>query len=377
MSPGSELALSRLPKAYEAAVRGIEEKLHRGVQVYVSIEGKALVDDGVGEARPGVAMAPRTINLWLSASKPLTAVAVAQLWERGLLELDAPVAKYLPPFAGDGRERITLRHLLTHTSGLSESGGDPWPSSDEERLRRLMALPIAPNRAPGEVAAYSPATTWYLLGAVVEAIDGRPIDRYLEEEVFRPLGMDDWSLGIPPERLQELDEGIGWMFARSRTGELLPHPFYNSERGLAAVNPGANGRGSARSFARFYEALLNGGRLGDRVLLQPETVELFTARHRTALYDHTLQHVVDWGLGFTVNSNRYGSESVPYGFGRHAGEAAFGHSGAQSSVAFADPSFGLVVAVLFNGQPGEGRHQRRMREFLSALYESLGLEGQG
>lgn len=367
------LALSNFPSAYEVAVRGIEEKLHFGVQVYASREGRVLVDDGIGEARPDKAMSPHTINLWLSASKPLTAVAVAQLWERGLLELDAPVAKYLPPFEANGKEAITLRHLLTHTSGLREAEGDAWPGHDEESLRHLMRLPIVPNRAPGEVAAYSPATTWYLLGAIVRAVDGRRIERYLDEEVFRPLAMDDWSLGIAPERLEALHDRIGWMFARNRNGELLPHPFLNSEWALATINPGANGRGSARAFGRFYEALLNGGRLGDEVILQPETVERFTSRHRIALYDHTLQHVIDWGLGFTVNSNRYGKESVPYGFGRHAGDSAFGHSGAQSSVAFADPSCGLVVAVVFNGQPGEGRHQRRMRAFLSALYEEWGL----
>lgn len=368
----TEAALRNFPKAYEIAVRGIDEKLHLGVQVYASKEGKPLIDDGIGEARPGAAMTPRTVNLWLSASKPLTAVAVAQLRERGLLELDAPVARYVPAFRGQGKEHITLRHLLTHTSGLKEEAGEPWPSGGES-LRRLLTLSLEQGRSPGETAAYSPAVAWFVLGEVVRAVDGRRIDRYLREEVFDPLGVDDWSLGIDSERLEELGDRIGWMFTRTRSGELVPHAFFNSPEGLAAVNPGANGRGSARSLGRFYEALLGGGRLGAARILEPESVALFTSRQRIGLYDHTLRHVVDWGLGFTVNSNRYGPESVPYSFGRHAGDEAFGHSGAQSSVAFADPAFDLVVAVVFNGQPGEGRHQLRMRAFLSALYEEMGL----
>jgi len=82
---------------------------------------------------------------------------------------------------------------------------------------------------------------------------------------------------------------------------------------------------------------------------------------------------MDWGLGFILNSSLYGADTVPYSFGRHASPRTFGHGGAQSSVAFADPEHGLAVALLFNGMPGEARHHVRVREVLSALYEDLGL----
>jgi CubicO group peptidase (beta-lactamase class C family) len=83
--------------------------------------------------------------------------------------------------------------------------------------------------------------------------------------------------------------------------------------------------------------------------------------------------VIDFGLGFIVNSNRYGVETVPYGYGRSAADQAFGHSGAQSSCAFGDPTHKLVVAWSCNGLPGERLHQRRAREINSAIYEDLGL----
>jgi CubicO group peptidase (beta-lactamase class C family) len=120
---------------------------------------------------------------------------------------------------------------------------------------------------------------------------------------------------------------------------------------------------------KFYESLLG---LGTQ-LLKGETIAEFTQRHRVGLFDHTFQHVIDFGLGFIVNSNGYGVETVPYGYGRHASDEAFGHSGAQSSCAFADPAHQLAVAWSCNGLPGERLHQRRAREINSAIYEDVGL----
>ena len=87
----------------------------------------------------------------------------------------------------------------------------------------------------------------------------------------------------------------------------------------------------------------------------------------------TFLHKLDFGPRFIINSSRYGIETVPYNYGRHASENTFGHSGAQSSCAFADPANGLVVAWICNGLPGERRHQERAREINSAIYKDLGL----
>ena len=129
-----------------------------------------------------------------------------------------------------------------------------------------------------------------------------------------------------------------------------------------------------RDLGRFYEMIFHKGvgRQGQR-LLAPQTVDTLTARHRVGLFDETFKHVMDWGLGFVANSTLYGVESVPYGYGRHASPRTFGHSGQQSSVGFADPDCGLVVAMAVNGMPGAGRHHKRFLELNSAIYEDLGL----
>jgi CubicO group peptidase (beta-lactamase class C family) len=108
-------------------------------------------------------------------------------------------------------------------------------------------------------------------------------------------------------------------------------------------------------------------------MLSPEAVEAIVAGHRIGMYDHTFRHVMDWGLGFLLNSARYGEHTVPYGYGPHASPRTFGHGGSQCCTGFADPENGLAVAIAWNGRPGEAAHDRRLRETLAAVYEDLGL----
>jgi CubicO group peptidase (beta-lactamase class C family) len=119
--------------------------------------------------------------------------------------------------------------------------------------------------------------------------------------------------------------------------------------------------------------LLARGTLNGRRLLSPQTGEAFTTPHRIGMMDATFKHVMDWGLGFIVNSARYGAETVPYGYGHHASPRTFGHSGYRSSVAFGDPEHGLAVALAFNGTPGNERHELRVRSVLDAVYGDLEL----
>src|SRR5215207_517825 len=108
-------ANERLPKTLSAIRRGLEAGLHVGAQLYVSFRGETIADVGEGIPRAGVPMRTDTLMLWLSAGKPVSAIAVAQLWERGLLDLDDPVARHIPEFGVNGKDVVTIRHILTHT----------------------------------------------------------------------------------------------------------------------------------------------------------------------------------------------------------------------------------------------------------------------
>ncbi len=131
----------RIPATRAVIEQGIAAGLHIGAQVYVSIHAQPVADLAFGQSRPGVPMTPDTLMLWLSGSKPVGAVAIAQLWEQGKLGLDDPVARHIPEFAQNGKESITIRHILTHTAGFRwvETG---WPTESwEQIIARICQAP--------------------------------------------------------------------------------------------------------------------------------------------------------------------------------------------------------------------------------------------
>jgi CubicO group peptidase (beta-lactamase class C family) len=365
--------MTGLPRTIAEIEAGMAAGLHVGAQVYVSLRGQAVCDAAVGLARTATAgrgelpMTPDTITLWLSSGKPLTAAAVAQLWERGLLELDDPVARFIPEFAAHGKGGVTIRHLLTHTAPLRLAAAG-WPEiSWDQMIARICAMRPEPNWVSGVTAGYSAHVTWFILGDVVQRLSGRPLASYLRENVFARCGMDNTYLAMTPA---EQSENAGRLAITQVTGKGAPTDLgFETPTALASPRPSGSVRGPARELGKFYEAMLARG----RGLISSQTVEAMTARHRVNARDRTFAALLDWGLGFMVNSARYGNADAPYQFGPHASPRAFGHSGNQSSVGLADPERGLAVAVVFNGLPGEKEHQPRMRRVLALIYEELGL----
>jgi CubicO group peptidase (beta-lactamase class C family) len=360
-----------LPQFTQSLHQGIETGLHIGAQACVSVSGTSEKDLFVGQSRPGVPMTRDTIMIWLSATKPVTAVCIAQLWERGLLRLDDPVVRHIPEFTGGGKEAITLRHLLTHTAGIRAAANNFTRDSWEVTLNKIYAAKVEPGWVPGQKAGYHVASTWFVLGELVRRIDGRPFEHYVREEIFLPLGMIDSWVGMPVDRYAEYGNRIGIM--QNTDPAFTPAHAWDTPEMAALCKPGGNGRGPMRELVRFYQMLLNAGSLDGVRILAPQTVEAMTARHRVGMYDHSFKHIMDWGLGFIVNNNQYGIDTIRYGYGPRASWRTFGHSGHRSSVAFADPKHQLAVALVFNGTPAEEAHDQRVRAALTALYEDLGL----
>jgi CubicO group peptidase (beta-lactamase class C family) len=406
-------AVSELDRTRAALLRGIEQGLHPGAQLYVSRHGKVVADVALGEARPGVPMTPDTLVLWLSSSKPVGAVAIAQLWERGLLGLDDPIAMHVPEFAQNGKQAITIRHALTHTAGfrLPQVG---WPAASwEETIARVCAARLEPRWVPGEKAGYHMSSSWFVLGEIVRRLDGRPFESYVRDEIFLPLGMDDCWIGMPAERYREY-AGRQRLAQTWNTEPSSPRPHaWDDEPHVTRCSPGGNGWGPMRQLGRFYGMLLGGGTLEGRRLLLPQTVEALLARHRVGMFDHTFRRVMDWSLGLIPNSGpglletwsslcaapatehlqddpSGGAASpdrlvpgeaptlvpaldLPYHYGPHASRRAVGHSGYRSSTAFCDPAHGIAVALAVTGTPADSAHAARFAELSAAIYQDLGL----
>jgi len=382
-SPTPASTLSDLPRTRAAIERGIEQGLHLGAQLYLSLDlqgaehgARESLDLVVGDRAPGEAMTSETLMLWLSASKPVAAVALAQLWERGLLDLDDPVARHLPAFGVKGKEAITLRQVLTHTGGFRMLNVG-WPEASwDEIIATICRGRLEPRWVPGDKAGYHLASSWFVLGEVVRRVDGRHYSHFVREEIFEPLGMDNSWVGMPLEVFQREGHRLGKMYSTEKDGPPMLRAWHR-EAHVVGCSPGGNGRGPMRELGRFYEMLLNRGHGPQGKILTPQSVEALTTPNRVGMHDHTFKHKLDWGLGFICNSEHYGAAMPPYGYGRHASRRTFGHSGFQSSVAFADPVHGLVVAVVVNGNPGEPRHTERFVKFTEAIYEDLGLVTRG
>ena len=355
-----------LPRTRAALDAGLAAGLHVGAQLSVRHRDRS-ADLALGTARPGVPMTVDTLMIWLSATKPVAAVCIAQLWEDGHLTLDDPVARFIPEFAAHDKGRITIRHCLTHTAGLRLAANnftrDPWAAT----IAKVCDAKLEPGWVVGRTAGYHVAATWFILGEIVRRIDGRPFEQYVREEVFIPLGMTDSWCGLPGDRYAEYGERIGIMVNTDPT--FRPTHQWDTPEAAAMCKPGGNGRGPARELVRFYQMLLTGG----RGIISPQTIEALTARSRVGLTDVTFKHAMDWCLGFVPNNSQYGPDTVRYGYGPHASWRTVGHGGHQSSVAFADFSHGLAAAVIFNGTPGEAAHDARVRSVLAAVYEDLGL----
>ena len=234
-----------------------------------------------------------------------------------------------------------------------------WPRlAWEEIVARICAMKPEPRWVPGQKAGYHQASSWFILGEVIQRLGGLPFSTYVRREIFEPLGMADSWIGMPAERYLAYREAgrIGAMWNTERRTKPTATARLGHRGALRPPQPGRQRlrphRASSGASTRCCSAAAPGA--GRRVLL-PQTVEAFTSPHRVGMLDVTFKHVLDWGLGFIVNSIQYGAETVPYGYGHHASPRTFGHSGYRSSAGFADPERGLAVALAFNGTPSNER----------------------
>jgi len=320
-----------------------------------------------------------TLLPWFSCTKPVTAIAVAQLWERGRIDLDEPVATHVPEFAAGGKAGVTLRHVLTHTGGFRslDPPVDAWTLDWDDLVAAICATPLEVGWVPGARAGYHPVTGFHVLGEVIQRVDGRSFADYVSEEILEPLDMGDSWMALDERRYDAYGDRMGVMY---ETGAGRPEPVplrgMDSWRGFRRASPSGGGVGPMGDLVKVFELFLGAGEREGQRVLQPTTVEAMTRRQRVGMRDETFGMVIDWGLGLMVNSWSYRQAPTSYGYGEHASPDAFGHGGQQSSLAFADPVHGLAMALCCNGRPGEPANHRRTQPVVTALYEALGLAGE-
>jgi CubicO group peptidase (beta-lactamase class C family) len=338
----------------------LDEGLHPGASLAVYRHGRLVLElyGGLAERESNRPVTPETLFVLFSSTKPLAAICLHILLERGRFELDDPVARYWPEFARNGKAAVTIRHVLTHSGGFPQhpSQLSPRKWSDWNAVVQAMEE-IELMWEPGQDTGYHPLNFGWVVGELVRRIDGRPIGRFLREEVTAPLGMRDTYLGLPAE----LEGRVARLYLMDNEVDPQAAAAFNRPEVHQAVVPAGAGIGTARDLARFYAMLACGGTLDGARILSPESVERAVSVQVEVKRDRSLGIPMRWALGFHLGGNHVDL------FGYDTSPRSFGHGGHGSSVGWADPDLGLAVAIITNGMRGPTGHALRVAALSAAV----------
>ncbi|OLT09019.1 hypothetical protein BJF78_06720 [Pseudonocardia sp. CNS-139] len=343
----------RLQNALDVAL----ERGERGVQIAVFIGGELVLQGAAGTADDlGTAVTHDTLFPIFSVTKGLSATALHIQVERGLVDLDEPVARYWPEFAAEGKGNIRVRDVLVQQSGVPQMppGTTPELLGDWDWCVTGLAR-LKPLFPPGK-SSYASISYGWQLGEIVRRTDvkGRSFADFVTEEIFEPLGVEDYHLGMGGENHDRVAQLYTAGNLRPRPSEyrelampttITPGPIWNDPVFYDAVVPGAGGIASATGVARFFSLLANRGRLGDVRLLAEDRVMSFTEpRPRSDEYDEVLGQVPWIGCGgYWLGGPTPPAEPV-IGTNPHI----LASNGSGGSIGWADPDSTLAVAICHN-----------------------------
>lgn len=331
-----------------------------GIQICAWLGEEQIVDcwAGVADTQTGRMVDGDTLFNVYSVSKAVSATAVHIQVERGLIEYDAPIATYWPDFAQAGKGDVTVRQVLSHVSGVLRMPPDVTPelmTNWDWMCRRIAEMePVYPA---GTRSSYQSMTFGWMVGEIVRRTDPkrRPFGQFVTEEIAQPLGATDLWLGIPDAvepRIARLDSAQIYVMpdnnmmreAQPLAVDLMPDPFERPYVRRACI-PAVGGIFNARSQARFWAMLANGGKLGKVRLLSEERVATF-ASPRPHFDDDDpvffgMKVPIGWA-GFWLG----GADTPPVSAPRNM--RAICHPGMGGSIGWADPDTRLAVAFCHN-----------------------------
>jgi methyl acetate hydrolase len=371
--PVTEIALAQTPEraALDLRLREAIER-HKVPGVVVLVTGRQGViyqgAFGVADAATGRPLTTDALFRLASMTKPITSVAAMQLVEQGKIALDDPIEKFFPALANPpvfetfnartgeyhlrpSTKSITVRQLLTHTSGL----GYKFTSATllNFKPRPGETYPVGPLLfEPGERWLYGTSTD--VVGRLVETVSGQKLDDYFRRHIFSPLGMNDTFYNVPADKARRL------VAAHHRTGARLDGRIVKvaTQPGRTIRRPSGGGGlvSTASDYGRFMRMLLNGGELDGARVLRPETVALMGQNHIGAISVPALKSAGrssrdftfvangrdKWGLGFLITTNHVRGK-------RSAGSLSWG--GISNTYFWIDPSRGIAGVILMQFLP--------------------------
>ena len=379
----SGLLSGHLDPRFEPIREIIETNLNSGAEcglsVTVDIDGDTVVDVHGGfadEARTRPWEPNTIVNVW-STTKTVTSLAVLMLADRGLVDLDAPVAAYWPEFAANGKEPVLVRHLMSHSSGVS--GWDaPFALTDMYDLERSTALLAAqaPWWEPGTASGYHALNFGHLLGEVVRRTSGKSLTEFVAAEIAGPLSADfqigaskaDWArcaeiIPPPPLPFDMATMDPASVLFKTAVGPVAEAAAANTEGWRQAEIGAANGHANSRSVARVMSAVSLGGVVDGTRLLSPETIgHIF--REQSHGVDLFLGAPIRFGIGYGLPE----TTTIPY---LPEGNICF-WGGWGGSIILMDTDRRLTIAYMMNKMQAGIIGSDNAAAYVSAIYQALG-----
>jgi len=336
-----------------------------GGQLVVRRHGKLVLNESVGiargyrndEARPSVSVTPQTPFPCHSCGKPLTAIVVAMLEDRGKLDVNAPIAEIFPEFGRNGKKAITTLDVLTHRSGILmphlANQLELW--NDREAMEKEVAG-VTPTYPRGTLA-YGPGEFGWILSEVVRRVDGRSLTEYFTEEIATPLHLSSLRFGLAGRTLDSLSHqywlGKDKVMVAGFNAAYKFEEMTNAKLFFDSLNPAFTLITDAASLAAFYDFILNRGvTASGEQLISEQVLRQYTTRQVLGL-DKSLKTLLAVGRGFLLGT------LAPSFYGWWNTKQCFGHAGVFSCLAFGDYQTNLSVAIFTNGNRGVGDFLKR------------------
>ena len=337
----------------------IDDGLHPGAGLAVYRYGNLVLDIYGGDGTSGPVTAD-TMFVLMSSTKPLTASCLYMLKERGKIAYDDLVSKHWPEFAQNGKETVTIMHILTHQGGFTETPKSLPPSDWPDWSKVTHAMEQAQTiYTPGETLAYHPINYGWVIAEIVRRVDGRTFDRFLAEELTGPLGMTNTYVGLPAG----LEDRVSRMHLMEDDADTSGYSSTFSEPAvLRCIVPGANGVATAGDLARFYAMMERKGSLDGATVIQPATVEE-AVEFQVEGVDKSIGVFAQRSLGLALADER---------MGKSTGDPlkTFGHGGAGTSIGWADFDSELAVGYITNGFRGSVTNNARLAAISQAVRDA-------
>jgi len=371
-------------RIWQAARHWYAAGFHPAIQLCIRRHGRVVLNRAIGHGwgnaptdppdAEQVLVATDTPFCVYSAAKGMTATVIHMLVEQGVFALDDRVCKYIPSYTSHGKDRTTIRHVLTHSAGVPFPTG-PRPDvtrADDHEYAQEQLGKLKPLYRPGLVHIYHALTWGPLMREIVYAATGKEIREILGTEVLDPLGFRWTNFGVDKKDVplvapshatgRPLPPVIAQLFRKAIGGtvhEIIPTT--NTPLFLTTIVPSSNTVSTADELSRFAEIWRRGGELDGVRIMSPERMYGAVQESRRLRPDFAVGlQPARWGTGFILGTKRFGP------FGRNA-PAAFGNLGLANIAVWADPQRAISAGVISSGKPGRDPEVRRYTALMDTI----------